>query len=214
MFRRKDVSRPDKAAQPLQGSGAGDDVRSPGAVGGPAWLVLHVQDTPRNRPLKNGKNVWYRPQSYINRGDKIPQRRYVCVKKKWQNSNRTWSLQMRKCQRLVEWNLLGHPTVTSGKRQEVSSLGRSHSDSNRKPGLYIPTINPPGMPRDARPLTLKPQPRRHISVVRIRTASRALPTLICLSESQLPLAHEFTCKCTLMSSRMATCIFCKIIKGV
>lgn len=46
---------------------------------------------------------------------------------------------MRKCQRLVEWNLLGHPTVTSGKRQEVSSLGRSHSDLVRRLGLYIPT---------------------------------------------------------------------------
>lgn len=58
--------------------------------------------------------------------------------KDWQNNNRTWSLQMRKCQRLVEWNLLGHPTVTSGKRQEVSSLGRSHSDLTVAVPYYIP----------------------------------------------------------------------------
>lgn len=63
--------------------------------------------------------------------------------KKRQNSSRIWYLQMRKCQRLVEWNLLGHPTVTSGKRQEVSSLGRSHSDWAEILGYYIPIAESP-----------------------------------------------------------------------
>lgn len=73
---------------------------------------------------------------------KICKRRCACAKK-WQNNNRIWDLQMRKCQRLVEWNLLGHPTVTSGKRQEVSSLGRSHSSWNNFLGYYIPFTNNP-----------------------------------------------------------------------
>lgn len=66
--------------------------------------------------------------------------------KTWQNKNRIWSLQMRKCQRLVEWNLLGHPTVTSGKRQEVSSLGRSHSELASDVTYYILITNRPMLP--------------------------------------------------------------------
>lgn len=85
--------------------------------------------------------------------------------KNWQNINRIWYLQMRKCQRLVEWNLLGHPTVTSGKRQEVSSLGRSHSSWVDFSRYYILTTNQPDhIPLDVRPLTSNLQPRRHISV--------------------------------------------------
>lgn len=88
---------------------------------------------------------------------------------------------MRKCQRLVEWNLLGHPTVTSGKRQEVSSLGRSHSDLDLILGYYIPTNNHPAFRLGQTPhLTSKPQPRRHISV-RICTTLRAFMTLTYLS---------------------------------
>lgn len=87
---------------------------------------------------------------------------------------------MRKCQRLVEWNLLGHPTVTSGKRQEVSSLGRSHSDLVHVLEHDIPTNSYPAAPLDVRPLTSQSQPRRHISV-RICTTFRAFTTLTCLS---------------------------------
>ena len=63
------------------------------------------------------------------------------------------------------------------------------------------------------PLTDSLHPRRHISV-RTSTAKHILTTLVYLPETQLPIPHIFPFKYAHMSSRMATCIFCKIIKGV
>lgn len=73
---------------------------------------------------------------------------------------RTWVLQMRVCQRLVEWSLLGHPTVTSGKRQEVSSIGGPTPIFSRQFAPQVPP-NSPGRsnPRTPHKLPQLPYPR-------------------------------------------------------